>query len=65
MGDGSAIPWGLALGLMLVFEGLLPLVAPGAWKEMVQRIASFRDGQIRFVGLAAIAAGLLTILFLG
>ncbi len=65
MGDGGAIPWGLALGLMLVFEGLLPLVAPGAWKDMVQRIAGFRDGQIRFVGLAAIGAGLVVILVLG
>ncbi|MET0507355.1 MAG: DUF2065 domain-containing protein [Burkholderiaceae bacterium] len=61
MGDGGATPWVLALGLMLVFEGLLPLVAPGAWKEMVQRIAGFRDGQIRFVGLAAIAAGIIVI----
>jgi uncharacterized protein YjeT (DUF2065 family) len=61
MGDGGTLPWGLALGLMLVFEGLLPLVAPGAWKEMVQRIAAFRDGQIRFVGLAAIAAGIILI----
>ena len=61
MGDSGATPWVLALGLMLVFEGLLPLVAPGAWKEMVQRIAGFRDGQIRFVGLAAIAAGIIVI----
>jgi uncharacterized protein len=65
MADSGAIPWGLALGLMLVFEGLLPLLAPGAWREMAQRITGLRDGQIRFVGLAAICAGLLVMSVLG
>ncbi len=59
MGDAGQFPWLLALGLMLVFEGLLPLLAPTAWREMMQRVATFRDGQIRFVGLAAIVVGLL------
>lgn len=61
-GDGQ-FPWLLALGLMLVFEGLLPLVAPSAWRDMMQRIALFRDGQVRFVGLASILAGLLLLAF--
>ncbi|MGE0310702.1 MAG: DUF2065 domain-containing protein [Lautropia sp.] len=59
MGESGQFPWLLALGLMLVFEGLLPLVAPNAWREMMQRVSTFSDGQIRFVGLAAVAVGLL------
>lgn len=58
MGDSGQFPWLMALGLMLVFEGLLPLLAPVAWREMMQRVAALANGQIRFVGLAAIVAGL-------
>lgn len=46
-----------ALGLMLIVEGLLPMVSPPGWREAMRRIASLRDGQIRFMGLAAILAG--------
>lgn len=58
MGDSGGLPWGLALGMMLVFEGLLPLILPAAWRETVTRIAGFGDGQIRFVGLLGVALGL-------
>lgn len=52
----------LALGLVLIIEGLLPLVSPAGWREAMRRIAQFRDGQIRFVGLGSIAIGLALIL---
>ena len=48
-----------ALALVLVLEGLMPLLAPRAWRETFRRLIEMNDGQIRFVGLAAIAAGLL------
>ena len=48
----------LGLGLMLVFEGLIPLLAPRQWRDAVSRIAALRDGQIRFVGLIAVGAGI-------
>jgi uncharacterized protein YjeT (DUF2065 family) len=51
----------LALGLVLVIEGAMPLVAPAQWRTTITRIAQFRDGQLRFVGLAAVVAGLLLI----
>ena len=51
----------LALGLVLVIEGLMPLLAPAQWRAAVSRIAEFRDGQLRFVGMAAVLAGLLLI----
>lgn len=48
-----------ALALMLVLEGLLPFLAPGLWRETFRRIIEMSDGQIRFVGLSAMLAGLL------
>lgn len=46
-----------ALGLMLILEGLMPMVSPSRWREAMRRIAALRDGQIRFMGLAATLAG--------
>lgn len=48
-----------ALGLMLVIEGLLPLIAPQAWRETFKRMIALKDGPLRFVGLLSIAGGLL------
>ena len=50
------------LALMLIFEGLLPLLAPRAWRETFRRVIEFTDGQLRFIGLASIASGV--VLFL-
>ncbi|MBL8512797.1 MAG: DUF2065 domain-containing protein [Betaproteobacteria bacterium] len=47
------------LAMMLIFEGLLPLFAPQAWRETMARILAFKDGQLRFVGLASVIGGLL------
>jgi uncharacterized protein YjeT (DUF2065 family) len=55
---------GLAIALMLVFEGILPLVAPNAWRQMFSRITELNDGQIRFFGLIAVAGGALLFWFL-
>lgn len=55
---GSDTIW-LALALVLVIEGVFPLVAPGVWRRMFQQILQLQDGQVRFFGLASILAGLL------
>jgi len=51
-----------AIGLMLVLEGLLPLVAPKAWRDTFKRMIDLKDGQLRFVGLLSICGGLLLLL---
>lgn len=51
-----------ALGLMLVLEGLLPLLMPQAWRETFMRMIALKDGQLRFVGLLSIVGGLMLIL---
>ena len=52
---------GLALGLMLVIEGVLPLLNPKGWRQVFQRATQLEDGQIRFLGLLSLAAGLLLV----
>ena len=49
----------MAFALMLVIEGALPFLAPSVWRETFRRIMLLTDGQIRFVGLASMALGLL------
>lgn len=47
-----------ALALMLVFEGLLPLLNPGAWRNVFARALQMSDGQIRFIGMLSVVLGL-------
>ena len=46
-----------ALALMLIIEGLLPVLRPRTWRAAFERATRMSDGQIRFVGLASIALG--------
>ncbi len=47
-----------AFALLLVLEGLLPFLAPRVWRDTFRRIMEMSDGQIRFVGLASMLAGI-------
>ncbi len=52
-----------AVALMLVFEGMLPFLAPGLWRETFRRLTEMSDGQIRFIGLTSMLIGLLVLYF--
>ncbi|MGH8831827.1 MAG: DUF2065 domain-containing protein [Polaromonas sp.] len=60
--DGNTI-W-QALALLLVLEGLLPLVSPAGWRRMFEQILSLSNGQIRFFGLCSIAGGVILLALL-
>lgn len=47
-----------ALAIVVILEGVLPLASPKLWRETFRRLLELSDGQIRFVGLIAIAVGL-------
>ena len=47
-----------AFALVLVVEGLLPLVAPRFWRDSFAKLVTLTDGQLRFIGLASILLGL-------
>lgn len=53
-----------AMALVLVIEGLLPFLAPQAWRGVFERILQMNNGQIRFYGLCSVLGGLL-LLWLG
>lgn len=46
-----------ACALVLVLEGLLPFIAPRAWRDAFRRLTELSDGQLRFVGLISIVIG--------
>jgi uncharacterized protein YjeT (DUF2065 family) len=48
-----------AFALMLVIEGILPFLVPGTWRETFRKLTELTDGQIRFIGLTSMLAGLL------
>ena len=48
-----------AFALMLVIEGVLPFLVPTLWRDTFRRLTEMTDGQIRFIGLTSMVAGLL------
>ena len=51
-----------ACALVLVLEGLLPFVAPRAWRGAFRRLTDLSDGQLRFVGLISVVIGTVLLL---
>lgn len=47
----------IAMCLVLVIEGLLPFLAPQAWRSMVQAAAGLSDRGLRIAGLASMLVG--------
>ena len=61
--DWDSSLW-MALGLVLVIEGIFPFLSPAGWRQMFAQILQLRDGQIRFCALLSILAGALVLLLL-
>jgi uncharacterized protein len=53
----------IAFAMLLIIEGILPLVAPQVWRETFRRLVELSDGQLRFIGLMAIAIGGVALFF--
>ena len=51
--------WLIGLALMLVIEGIMPFLFPAQWRDTFRRLVQLTDGQIRFVGMTSMLAGLL------
>ncbi|MBL8413463.1 MAG: DUF2065 domain-containing protein [Propionivibrio sp.] len=52
----------IAFALMLVLEGLVPFLAPSTWRETFRRLIQLTDGQIRFIGLTSMLAGIVLLM---
>jgi uncharacterized protein YjeT (DUF2065 family) len=53
-----------AIALMLILEGLAPLLVPGFWRAVFAHLASLKNGQIRSLGLASLVTGMSLLLLL-
>ncbi len=53
-----------ALALMLIIEGLLPFARPALWRKVFESALQMSDGQLRFIGLASVLAGVLLLVVL-
>lgn len=51
----------LALGLMLILEGFLPMVSPRRWRSLFEQMLLMQEGQIRFFGMIMVVFGLVVI----
>lgn len=56
MGDKTL--W-LAAAFMLMFEGLMPLIAPALWRRIFERMVQMPDQAIRLFGVVSVLLGLL------
>jgi len=52
----------IALALMLIIEGILPMASPMQWRKMFEQLLRLEDGQIRFFGLCSALVGLILLL---
>ena len=50
--------------MVLTIGALLPLVSPARWRRVFEEALRLQDGQIRFIGLASVLVGLLTLALL-
>ena len=53
-----------AVALMLVLEGLLPFLAPATWRDTFRRLIELNNGQIRFIGLGSMLAGIVLLILI-
>lgn len=53
-----------AVALMLVIEGLLPFISPGAWRRMFEQASRMNDGQVRFLAISSMVVGVILLLAL-
>jgi uncharacterized protein YjeT (DUF2065 family) len=53
-----------AVALVLILEGLLPLISPTKWREMFSQLLQLQDGQIRFFGLGTVLLGVFLLVWL-
>jgi uncharacterized protein YjeT (DUF2065 family) len=53
-----------AFALVLIIEGILPFLLPALWRDAFRRLTEMTDGQVRFLGLSSMLAGVLLLYLL-
>ncbi|MCB1644169.1 MAG: DUF2065 domain-containing protein [Pseudomonadales bacterium] len=52
---------GVALALVLVFEGIMPFINPGGWKEMIAIVSQLEDNTLRMAGFGSMILGIIVL----
>jgi len=50
-----------AIGLLFVFEGILPFLSPVTWRLVMQQMLTQSDRGLRIIGLMSMLLGLLLV----
>lgn len=53
-----------AIALLLIIEGLMPVIAPSAWQKYLREIARLDPRTIRVVGVVSMLVGAVLLQFL-
>ena len=64
-GDGMLTSILMGLGLLLLFEGLGPLLIPKAWQQMLRLLSEQPPEQLRRIGGSLVVAGAVILWMLG
>lgn len=64
-GDGMLTSILMGLGLLLLFEGLGPLLIPKAWQQMLRLLNEQPPEQLRRIGGSLVVAGAVILWMLG
>ncbi len=54
---------GIAFGIVLILEGIGPLITPCRWRAMMLAIAKQEDNQLRRIGGCLVVAGVITVYY--
>ncbi len=54
----------LAIGLVLIVEGVGPLVAPNGWRAMVAQLSEQSNNQLRRIGGCLVVAGAVIVIMM-
>lgn len=49
------------IGLLFVFEGMLPFLSPGFWRKFMQQMFGQSDRALRIMGLVSMLMGLMLV----
>lgn len=50
-----------ALGLLFVFEGIMPFLSPRAWRQIMLQMLAMHDRGLRITGLISMLIGALIV----
>ncbi len=64
-GEGMLTSILMGLGLLLLFEGLGPLLIPKAWQQMLRLLSEQPPEQLRRIGGSLVVAGAVILWMLG